>query len=160
MSYPTEPTEKGINEAKEWLSELVPGAEVKVDKYGVAWVDVPLEKLKDIVKMLKDKGYSHLTTISGVDLINENKMALIYHLVPYEIKGYPLLCVRTYLPRDNPVAPSVVDIFKVALVYEREVYDLLGIRFDGHPNLSRILLPRDIPEGYHPLRKDFKEEGE
>ncbi len=160
MSYPTEPTDKGINDVKEWLSSLIPKAEVKVDKYGVVWVDVPFEKIKDTISMLKDKGYSHLITISGVDLIKENKMALIYHLAPYEIKGYPLLCVRIYISREDPVAPSIVDIFKVALVYEREVYDLLGIRFDGHPNLSRILLPKDLPEGYHPLRKDFKEEGE
>jgi len=160
MSYPTEPTEKGIKDVKEWIASVVPDAEVKVDKYGVAWVDVPLEKLKETLKTLHEKGYTHITTISGVDLINEGKMALIYHLIPYEIDGHPILCVRTYLPRDNPVAPSIVDIYNAALVYEREVYDLLGIKFEGHPSLSRILLPKDLPEGYHPLRKDFKEKGE
>jgi len=160
MAYPTEPTEKGIKDLERWVGDIVSGAEVKLDKYGVAWVDVPLDKLKDTLKNLKENGYVHITTITGVDMIDENKIALIYHLAPYGISGYPQLCVKTYVPRDEPIAPSIVDMFKAALVYEREVYDLLGVKFEGHPNLSRILLPKDLPEGYHPLRKDFKEEGE
>ncbi len=160
MSYPTEPTEKGISDLKSWLSEVVPGAELSIDKYGVAWVRIPLEKLRETLSLLKERGYSHLTTISGVDLLEENKMELIYHLAPYEISGYPYLCIRTELPRENPVAPSIVDIFNIALVYEREVYDLVGIKFEGHPNLGRIFLRKDMPEGYHPLRKDFSEGGE
>jgi len=160
MSYVTEPTEKGISELNKWLSEVVPKSEVKVDKYGVAWIEIPIDKLKETLKHLKEKGYGHLTTITGTDLIDEGKMELIYHVIPYEISGYPILCIKSKIPRDNPVAPSVTDLFNIALIYEREVYDLVGIKFEGHPNLGRIFLRKDFPEGYHPLRKDFKEEGE
>ncbi len=160
MSYVTEPTKEGIDNLQKWIGEIVPGSKVDVDKHGVAWTTIPIDKLRDLLKHLKEKGYSHLTTITGTDLIDEGKMELIYHLIPYEITGYPILCLKSTIPRDNPVAPSIVDLFDIALIYEREVYDLVGIKFEGHPNLDRIFLRKDLPEDYHPLRKDFKEEGE
>ncbi|MEX0569321.1 MAG: NADH-quinone oxidoreductase subunit C [Candidatus Njordarchaeota archaeon] len=157
----TKPTEEGTSTLNSWISEIVSGAKVEVDKFGTAWVEVPVEKIKELLSGLKEKGYTHFITISGVDEIKDNKMVLIYHVAPSGLSGYPILCVKTTIPRDNPVAPSIVDIHNVALVYEREVYDLLGIKFEGHPNLDRILLPKDSPEGYHPLRKDFEiKEGE
>jgi len=137
----------------EWLKEIGVETEVKVDKYNVAWAEVPMEKIKDSIRILKEKGYRHLTTISGVDLPDEGVMELIYHLAPVKMDGYPLLCLKTRIPRDKPEIETITDIFTVAIVYEREVYDLLGVKFIGHKGLSRILLPRDVPEDYHPLRK-------
>lgn len=68
------------------------------------------------------------------------------------------LRVRTYLPADDPVVPSVQDIHAPAGWDERETWDMFGIRFEGHPDLKRILMPDDW-EGY-PLRRDFPVGGE
>ena len=62
------------------------------------------------------------------------------------------LRIRAGVPGDDPVAPSLTDVYPGTNFYEREIYDLLGIRFEGHPDLTRILLPDDW-EG-HPLRKN------
>lgn len=157
----TKPTDEGINTLNSWISEVVPGAKVEVDKFGTAWVEVPAEKIRELLLYLKEKGYTHFITISGVDEIKDNKMVLIYHVAPFGLTGYPILCIKVVVPRDNPVVSSIVDIHNIALVYEREVYDLLGVKFEGHKGLDRILLPKDSPEGYYPLRKDFEvKEGE
>jgi len=137
----------------EWLKEVGVEAEIRVDKYNVAWTEIPPEKVKEAIKLLKEKGYRHLITISGVDLPDEGVIELIYHLAPVKMDGYPRLSLKTKIPRDKPEIDTITDIFTIAIVYEREVYDLLGVKFIGHKGLSRILLPKDTPEGYHPLRK-------
>jgi NADH:ubiquinone oxidoreductase subunit C len=76
----------------------------------------------------------------------------VYHLSSLEDYS-TVVNVRTYISRENPEISSVSSVFKVAELYEREVFDLLGIKFVGHPNLKRLLLPEDVPEDYHPLRK-------
>ncbi|MBS7618904.1 NADH-quinone oxidoreductase subunit C, partial [Candidatus Bathyarchaeota archaeon] len=62
--------------------------------------------------------------------------------------------VRTRVPKDKPVVDSIVDVMPGASFHEREVHDLLGVEFKGNPNLNRILLSEDWPEGVHPLRKE------
>ncbi len=64
--------------------------------------------------------------------------------------------VKTSTSRDKPKIDSLVDILPGSIFYEREVYDLVGVKFEGHPNLQRLVLPEEWPEGVHPLRKDFK----
>ena len=66
-----------------------------------------------------------------------------------------LVSVRTRLPRAAPHVASVHDLLPPAGLYERQVHDLFGVVFDGHPGLSRLVLAEDWPEGVHPLRKDF-----
>ncbi|MGC8848926.1 MAG: NADH-quinone oxidoreductase subunit C, partial [Candidatus Bathyarchaeia archaeon] len=66
------------------------------------------------------------------------------------------LTVATAVSREEPRIESITDILPGATFYEREVYDLLGVRFEGHPNLKRVLLPDEWPEGVYPLRKDYK----
>jgi NADH-quinone oxidoreductase subunit C len=93
-----------------------------------------------------------LSCITGIDNGPEaGTMEVIYSLcsIPFERS----LMIKTVLDRENPVIPSVSDLFKTALWHEREVYDMFGIRFENHPDLRRILLPADW-EGY-PLRKDY-----
>lgn len=93
---------------------------------------------------------SMLLSVSAVDYVEY--FELIYHL--RSMRKNRMFVFKSKLPgRDKLVAPSVVDIWKGADLQEREVYDLMGIHFEGHPNMKRVLLW----EGFvgHPLRKDF-----
>lgn len=119
-------------------------------------VIVPKDKLLEFMQALKDDyALDFLTNLTAVDYIDENKFEVVYN-INSTTKGYTLM-VKTSVDRDNPELPSVFPIWGGANWQEREVYDLLGIVFTGHPNLKRILLDYDY-EG-HPLRKDFQWKG-
>lgn len=94
-----------------------------------------------------------LTNQSGVDYKSEGYIEVVYHLYSYAYRHYAILKVRT--PRDEAVVPTVETVWKAANWLEREIYDLLGVRFTGHSDLRRIMLPEDWVG--HPLRKDFVE---
>lgn len=112
------------------------------------------EHLLEFAEMVRDDlGFDYLATVTGVDYIAEEKMEVVYHA--YKITGGAALIFKVQLPRDNPVVASLVDIYPGVEFQEREAWDLLGIRFEGHPDLRRILMWEGF-EG-HPLRKDWKE---
>ncbi|HDO41476.1 MAG TPA: NADH-quinone oxidoreductase subunit C [Candidatus Bathyarchaeota archaeon] len=114
------------------------------------FVDVDREKFKDVLRFLKDEGFTHLSAITGLEV--EDGIEILYHLG----KGGIELTVRIKLPLENPVVPTITDITLGAVLYEREVHDLLGVKFEGHPNLARLVLPDEWPEHVHPLRKHLK----
>lgn len=119
---------------------------------------VPVDKLKDVMTFLHQDSrcyFDMLSCLTGVDLGEEaNAMEVIYHLnsIPNGIS----LAILVQLDREKPAVSTVMDIWRTADWHEREAYDLLGIQFEGHADLRRILLPNDW-EG-HPLRKDYKEQ--
>jgi len=122
------------------------------DKNGALWIEIDKEKVKEFLEKLKSIGFDFLTCISGVDT-GDGKISIIYHVT--SIEDYKtLINVKTTLSKDKLEIDSVYEIFNSAEIYEREIYDLLGVKFVGHPNLKRILLPEDLPEDYHPLRKE------
>jgi len=145
-----------IEEIKEIVLSIDSNASFKEDKDQRLWISVSPDKLRDVLKSLKDKGYDHLSAISGVDYPQNKKMELLYHLMHSSPRENPYLTIRTEISRDNPEIPSIFDIFAAALIYESEVFDLLGIKFVGHPTLGRLFLPEDTPKDLYPLRKDFK----
>ena len=101
-------------------------------------------------------GYTMLLDIGGVDyLAREPRFDVVYHLLRLELNGAQAARVRILcgVPGVEPLVPSITDLWPAADWAEREVYDLFGIRFSGHPDLRRIQLPVDW-EG-HPLRKDY-----
>lgn len=117
---------------------------------------VPANKLLEFMQGLKDEfAMDFLTNQTAVDYPEENKFEVVYNLNSI-CNGYTVM-VKTTVDRNNPELPSVFHIWGGANWQEREVYDLMGIVFTGHPNLKRILLD-DKFEG-HPLRKDFQWEG-
>lgn len=96
-----------------------------------------------------------LSSISGVDKGPEaGKIEVIYHLS--SLTKNINIVLKIAVNRDEPVVPSITEVYKGANWLEREVYDLFGVHFDGHPDLRRILLPTNW-EGY-PLKKDYKEQ--
>jgi NADH-quinone oxidoreductase subunit C len=99
-----------------------------------------------------DTYFDMLSCLTGIDNgVQANTMDVVYNL--YSIPFNTHLMLRVLLPRENPVVDSVTSIWRTADWHEREAFDFLGIKFTGHPDLRRILLPADW-EGF-PLRKDY-----
>ena len=110
----------------------------------------------DACRYLKEDralAFDCLSNLSGVDYLKEGKIQVVYHLYSYRHRHKIVLKVD--VPRDDPAVPTVQDIWKAANWHEREVFDLLGVTFTGHPDLRRLLMPEDWIG--HPLRKDFVE---
>jgi NADH-quinone oxidoreductase subunit C len=111
------------------------------------------EQVLPVAALLRDQhGFIVLTHLTAVDYLGRKtpRFHVVYQL--HNREQDLRLFLRTPVPEEDPVTDSVVDIFPNANWYEREVWDLYGIRFEGHPNLRRIMLPEDW-EG-HPMRKD------
>jgi NADH-quinone oxidoreductase subunit C len=105
---------------------------------------------------VKKAGYNAFEDMTAVDwLPSEPRFALSYHIVSHQYKERVRL--KTWVDSIDPAIESITSIWPGANYYEREVFDLFGIRFDGHPNLRRIMMPEDWVG--HPLRKDYPVEG-
>jgi NADH-quinone oxidoreductase subunit C len=112
-----------------------------------------------VLSSLKNSGYNHLVLISCVDWIKDNKLELVYILTSYteeSEKGKLNILVKTKIERDRAELHTVMGIFENAEPYERELHELYGIHFTGHPRLIPLFLEREykIP----PFRKDFDTE--
>lgn len=122
---------------------------------GDPFLVVPTEKIKEVCNLLKvmdQFAFDCLSNLTAVD--RKDKFEVVYHLFSYKNKHS--LTIKAYLPRDdNARIETLEDLWSAANWLEREVYDLFGIKFDGHSDLRRIMLPDDWVG--HPLRKDYKE---
>jgi NADH-quinone oxidoreductase subunit C/D len=123
-------------------------------------VSVTAARLLDIARYLHDAPettFDHLTDICSVDYPEDQlRFEVVYHLHSLPLRQR--LRLKARITENDPTIASVTGIWKGAEFLEREVYDMMGIRFSGHPDLRRILMPEDYAEGY-PLRKDFPTEG-
>jgi len=129
--------------------------ELKVREDGVVAIRCDRSLIQKLCKALSEKfGFEHLSLISAVDLLD--KFELVYNITSYQ--NACMLEVKVSVPKDDPKVPSITPIWGGANWHEREAYDMMGIVFEGHPDLRRILLPQDYL--YFPLRKDFKMEEE
>lgn len=135
------------------LLEAFPSTVSDFKKLGQRVLRVRLDRrdLFRACRFLRDNlGFEHLSMISAVEY--EGRFELVYHITSYQHRL--LLELVTTTPKDDPSVDSVSSIWGGANWQERESYDLMGVRFNNHPKLERILLPKDFL--YHPLRKDFK----
>ncbi|MCR4435221.1 MAG: NADH-quinone oxidoreductase subunit C [Clostridiales bacterium] len=111
---------------------------------------VPAECIVKLMDMLKNQyEYVMLADLSAVEY--EDRYEVVYHVM--KLTDAQDIRIKVALPLDAPTVPSIVDVWKAANVQEREAFDLMGIRFSGHPDLRRILCPDDF--NGHPLRKSF-----
>ncbi len=143
-----------IQNEEDTLLSRFPEVVRKDERKGYEGYVVEANALTDFARTLRDElGYDYLSSVTGVDYLPQGQMEVVYHA--YKTTGGPALVFKVQVPRDNPVVPSLVPIYPGADFQEREAWDLLGIKFEGHPNLKRILLW----EGFHghPLRKDWRE---
>ncbi len=134
----------------DWDAEAVLDGKVDRDQLTLVIDPQRLERLCEFLKARR--GYDFLSDITAVDWYPaEPRFEVIYHLRCYERKQ--LLRLKCRLHSDRAEIASVRPVWRAADWYEREVFDLFGIRFTGHPDLRRILMPEEW-EG-HPLRKDY-----
>ena len=132
------------------IDEALPGAVVRHSRTDV-WVapDSLLETARFLKETL-DLDFGYLTAVTAVDYVEY--FEIVYHLLSMSHNQSVVLKTECY-GRDEPTVPSVVSLWQGADIQEREIWDLMGVRFDGHPNMKRILLWEGFPG--HPLRKDY-----
>ncbi len=140
---------------KERILGLVPDAEYQENKQFLTFI-IPPAKMHDLAVKLKheaDLAFDFLFCLTGVDMVKF--LEVVYHLESTTHHHQIELKVRTE-DRENGAVDTVCDIWRTAELHEREVFDLMGIRFNNHPDLRRLFLE----EGWigHPLRKDYVDE--
>ena len=141
------------------LEKRFPGALKRDARPGYEGHIVEVSKLREVATAIRDEmGYDYLSSVTAVDYFSDvpnanNFIEVVYHL--FKSTGGGSLVYKVQMPRDKAVVPSLIDIYPGADFQEREAWDLYGVKFEGHPDLRRILMW----EGFdgHPMRKDWKE---
>lgn len=114
-------------------------------------IELPPDKVVAAAEILLAEGLT-IEAVTGVDWIKDGQLEIVYDYMHWEWHGR--IVVRSRVPRDNPHIPTISEVYSGANWHERETHDFFGIKFDGHPDLSPLLLPEDAD--FHPLLKDFK----
>lgn len=136
-----------------WLGE---GAS-RVEHRGQITIVLPLARAHETLRRCKDElGFAMLTDVTAIDTMklagdHPERFAVLWMLSNLDQEAR--LHLQAYVSEEDPVVPTASDVWKAADWAEREVYDMFGIEFEGHPNLIRLLMPFDYSG--HPLRKDY-----
>jgi Ni,Fe-hydrogenase III component G len=139
------------NKLKEAFGEQI--IEVRIPRERRMFVQVPLPQVGEVVGYLKQNlGMTHITTITAIDVGDD--IEILYHFFCQGVT----LSLKTSVPKGNPVIDTITPIMPGAILYEREIQDLLGLKVKDHPDPRRLILPEDWPEGVYPLRKDYQAE--
>ncbi|MEA2168915.1 MAG: NADH-quinone oxidoreductase subunit [Solirubrobacteraceae bacterium] len=146
------------NEALERLAQDLGDVVVATEHFrGKAALEIKPAAVTSTLETLRERGYSFLCSVHGVDYFPEEpRLSVHYELL--DMKSVDRITVKTRVTVEEPNVPSVTPDWPTADHQEREIYDMFGIVFDGHPNMTRILMPDDY-EG-HPQRRDFPIGGE
>jgi len=140
--------------------EAFPDAGIEAREFrGQWWIDVPRERVLDVLRLLKedpDLGFVFLNDVTCTDHPEEEpRFRVVWVLTSFSRKER--FRVRTRCPEEDPVVPSATPLWAGADWLEREAFDMFGVKFAGHPDLRRILMPEDFDA--FPLRKEFPMEG-
>jgi len=117
------------------------------------WVTVRPEHIRETVLFLFEEAGGRLATVTGVD--GRDDIEMLYHFCFDSLNG--VVTVRASATKPTPEIDSVTTIVEGANWVEREIHDLLGVTFRGHPDMRRLILADDWPEGFYPLRRDSRE---
>ena len=132
------------------IREQLPGSVIESFESTILVKSEALLEVSRFLKTTPGLDFDYLVSITGVDYLDY--FEVVYHLVSLTRNHSIILKTRSY-DRENPTLPSVTPLWRGADFQEREVYDLMGIVFSGHPNLKRIFLWDGFQR--HPLRKDY-----
>ena len=148
---------QGSNPALIALQQQLPGAitDARFDRAELQ-LTIARDQIRDAASIVQASGYNFLEDVTCVDWFPaEPRFQVTYHLISHTLKQR--LRLLAMVGSGEPEIASITSVWPSANFYEREVFDLFGVRFGGHPNLRRIMMP-DEWEG-HPLRKDYPVEG-
>jgi NADH-quinone oxidoreductase subunit C len=147
------PNHPAVKALLAWNSDAF--VDAKFDR-GELTLTVAAEQVRAAAATVQAAGYNFFEDVTAVDWFPATpRFQLSYHIVSHVHKER--IRLRVLLDGESPAVDSITPVWPSANYYEREVFDLFGIRFEGHPNLRRIMLPDDW-QG-HPLRKDYPVEG-
>jgi NADH-quinone oxidoreductase subunit C len=147
------PNHPAVKALLSWNAEGLTGA---LYDRGELTLTVAPENIAPALSAIRDAGYNAFEDMTAVDwLPSDPRFQLSYHVVSHQYKER--IRIKTWVSGDQPAIESITSVWPGANYYEREVFDLFGIRFDGHPNLRRIMMPEEWVG--HPLRKDYPVEG-
>ncbi|MPZ53252.1 MAG: NADH-quinone oxidoreductase subunit C [Acidimicrobiia bacterium] len=138
------------------LQELIEGFDgttVEITPAGQSVVRIPKESLRDVAQRAHDLGFEVCADVTAVDWFREKPIRYEVVVSLLSISRNERVRIIAAVPRDDAVVPSLVPVYPGANFAEREAYDMFGIVFEDHPDLTRILMPDDWTG--HPLRKDF-----
>ncbi|MEM4187544.1 MAG: NADH-quinone oxidoreductase subunit C [Candidatus Hadarchaeum sp.] len=125
--------------------------EIKIISERCLFASSDKKRFLSIMRLLKDNGVTHISTITALD--NGKSIELIYH---FDCKP-ALLNLKIFLPMDDLKIPTITDLFPGAVLYERDIMEMIGVIVEGHPDPRRLFLPEDWPQGKYPLRKQKEE---
>jgi NADH/F420H2 dehydrogenase subunit C len=136
------------------LRERFPEVLVETPEFIDFTVAIKSEAVTEVASYLRDEcGLDYLALVTAVD--TPDRFEVVYHLWSIKDRTTEPFVLKAYVEdKENPTVPSVTPLWRGANLQEREAYDLMGIRFEGHPNLKRIVLWEGFPG--HPLRKGFE----
>jgi len=144
------------------IAASFPSAKVDYARERRLKVTVPPSEIKRVAVFVRDVlGFDHIEVVGGTDYMQQGEFEVIYFVGSVSVPGQEDLVVQIAerVKREaSPTVPSLSEVWTGAEYHEREAFDMLGLRFEGHPDLRRILLPEDwndIP----PLRKDYNSPG-
>ncbi len=138
-----------MSELREELTKRF--ADAKITEHGPrrVYVEVDREQITEIAQFLFKKHGARFSIATGTD--TRRGFEILYHFA-HDVSGI-MYSVRTFIPKEDPTITSLGRWMPAALWIEREMHELLGIGFEGHPNLKPLLTPEDWPQDRHPLRR-------
>ncbi|QKQ99494.1 NADH-quinone oxidoreductase subunit C [Metallosphaera tengchongensis] len=119
-------------------------------------IEVDKSKLVETAKALKEIGFDHVKSVTGTDYPDQSRIQLVYHVSSYDIQlSRVIVALKTWTSYKEMSVPSLLPVWGSVWTGERETYEMLGVTFEGNPDMRRLFLPEDF-EGVYPLRKSFK----
>lgn len=144
---------KDLDTVQKTVKQFEGVEDIGTDANGIPMILVPAEKMHDIALYLRDEQkYDYFNSLTAAE--DDNYYISLYNLYAILDDSKRRITVKVNSPKENPLVPSVQDIYPAANWFEREAYDLMGIIYEGHPNLTRILTTDDWVG--HTLRRDYK----
>lgn len=138
-----------MNELEKEIQEKFKVINIKRHSPKRVYIEIGKERAHELARFLYEEKGFRFATATGTD--TRRGLEILYHFSMD--KTGVIYSVRTVVPRDNPKITSLATFLPAANWIEREMWELLGIEFEGHPNLKRLLTAEDFPEGYYPLRR-------